>query len=305
MASWWGFIAHGLGCLLMTKIIYDICYWLYACFIRPARNLRKDFGEWAIVTGATDGIGKAMAIELSKQMKVLLISRTQEKLEATQKEMKGESAIVCIDYNNFDDAAKSKLKSALDGKDIGVLVNNVGISYEYPEYYDQLEDDRVEKLIMLNVGSTAWMTKFVLPYMCEKKRGAIVNIASSAGVFTVPLYCAYGGAKKFIIHFTNSLYSEYKSKGIHFQVQTPHLVTTKLSKVKRPSFSVPSEVEYAKAAVKCIGFEREISPYWVHWAMLGTMSKLPMMLTDWVSMMSHLPLRKRALAKRAELAKVR
>lgn len=238
-------------------------------------------------------------------MKVLLVSRTQEKLEATAKEMKGESAIVCIDYNNFDDSAKAKLKKALEGKDIGVLVNNVGISYEFPEYFDQLEDDRVQKLITLNVSSTAWMTKLVLPYMTEKKKGAIVNIASSAGVFTVPLYCAYGGAKKFIIHFTNSLYSEYAGKGVHFQVQTPHLVTTKLSKVKKPSLSVPSEEAYAKSAVKCIGFERELSPYWVHWAMLGAMSKLPMLITDKLSMMAHIPLRKRALQKRAELAKVR
>jgi len=302
----WGFAAHGIGCLVLTKMIYDVCYWVYACFIRPAKNLKKEFGEWAIVTGATDGIGKAMAIELSKKgMKVLLISRTQEKLEATLKELKGEGAVVAIDYNNFDDAAKAKLKKALDGKDIGVLINNVGISYEFPEYFDQLEDDRVQKLITLNVSSTAWMTKLVLPYMTEKKKGAVVNIASSAGVFTVPLYCAYGGAKKFIIHFTNSLYSEYKAKGVHFQVQTPHLVTTKLSKVKRPSFSVPDEQAYAKSAIKCIGYERELSPYWVHWAMLGVLSKIPMAITDQLSMMSHLPLRKRALAKRAELAKVR
>lgn len=298
-------MAHGIGCIVLTKFIYDVLYWVYACFIRPAKNLKKEFGEWAIVTGATDGIGKAIAVELSKQMKVLLISRSEEKLKNTQKEMKGESDILTIDFSQFDEKAQASVKKALEGKDVGVLINNVGISYDHPEFFDALDMDRVDKLISLNVGSTTLMTKIVLPFMVEKKKGAIVNTASVAGVIPSPLLALYGGAKKFIIHFTNCLHAEYKTKGIHMQVQYPYFVTTKLAKIRHASFTTPNEPNYAKSAVKAIGYEREVSPYWVHWAIFGVLEKFPNVVCDWLAMFMHVPLRKRALAKKAEAAKVR
>jgi len=305
--GWFGYIAHGIGCLTLTKFIIDVAFWLYACFARPAKDLKKVYGEWAVVTGATDGIGKAMALELSKQgMKLLLVSRTQSKLDDAAKEMKGTGhETLCIDYSDFptNTAAHEKVKKAIAGKSIGVLINNVGISYDHPEYFADLDADRVDQLLTLNIASTTYMTKLVLPSMVEAKKGAVVNVASSAGVSASPLLALYGGAKRFIIHFTQSLYGEYAPKGIHFQVQYPHLVTTKLSKVRKPSFTIPTETAYAKAAVKCIGYEREVSPYWVHWALLGVLGKLPYFVQDMGSMMLHVPLRKRALKKKAEAAK--
>jgi 17beta-estradiol 17-dehydrogenase / very-long-chain 3-oxoacyl-CoA reductase len=61
---------------------------------------------------------------------------------------------------------------------VGVLVNNVGISYPYTQYFHELDDERVEQLMTLNVHSTTWMTRIVLPGMISRKRGSIVNIGS-------------------------------------------------------------------------------------------------------------------------------
>ena len=98
-------------------------------------------GKWGVVTGATDGIGKALAIELARKgLNVMLISRTQEKLDQVKKEIEAmsnnavEVDTLAVDCAAMTPANRSKLQKALDRiDDIGVLFNNVGVSYDFPE----------------------------------------------------------------------------------------------------------------------------------------------------------------------------
>ena len=87
---------------------------------------------------------------------------------------------VQVDYNDFDlnGDAYERVEAALDGKDVGLLVNNVGIGYEFPMWFHEVSDDRMEKMLRLNVSSVAYMTRIVLPGMVERKRGSILNISS-------------------------------------------------------------------------------------------------------------------------------
>jgi short-subunit dehydrogenase len=92
----------------------------------------KKYGEWAVVTGATDGLGKEYARELARRgMKVVLISRNPEKLQRVADELgkdtKSDFVIVAADFTKGKDIYPS-IQQALHGLDIGVLVNNVGIS---------------------------------------------------------------------------------------------------------------------------------------------------------------------------------
>lgn len=299
----WGTLAHGIGCIVLCKLIFEIGKFIQCCFLRPAKDLKK-YGEWAVVTGATDGIGKAIAMELSKKgMKILLVSRTQEKLDETKKELKTEADTCAIDFSDFGEAKREKMKQAMAGKDIGVVVNNVGISYDHPEFFHDLEVDRVEQLMRMNIDSTTWMCHMVLPKMVEKKKGCIVNIASISAVMSCPLLAQYSAAKEYIIRFSQGLGAEYESKGIDIQVQYPAFVTTKLAKIRNASFTVPNPNGFAAASVKAFGYDREISPFWAHYIMSGLAKWLPAFVQDQYSMMQHLPLRKRALAKKAEAKK--
>ena len=128
-------------------------------------------GEWAVITGATDGIGKAYAMAMAKKgLSIVLISRTESKLQDVAKEISEkcpnvQTKYVVCDYSNFDEAARNKVADAVSGLDVGVLVNNVGVSYTYPKFFHELNDDQVGALMEMNVNSTTWMTKIVIQGM--------------------------------------------------------------------------------------------------------------------------------------------
>ena len=243
--------------------------------MRPGKDLRK-YGKWVVITGATDGIGKAYAFVLAKKgLSLVLISRTEAKLQAVKEEIdaKGypgvEVKYIVCDYGKFDNAMRTKMQKELEGLEIGVLINNVGISYRYPRYFHELPDEEVQSLLTLNIDSTVWMTRLVLPGMLERKKGgAIVNLSSGSAMVTMPLLAEYGASKSFIEKFSRALNAEYRDKkngGISCQCQAPFYVATKLAKM-RQSLAVPTPEAYAAAGVKWIGHADTavVQPYWVH-----------------------------------------
>jgi len=172
-------------------------------------SLRK-MGEWAVVTGATDGIGKAYAFKLAKEgLNVLLISRTKSKLDDVAREITDKHGVECsvlaIDFSDFNDDCQDKIAKACKNLDVGVLINNVGVSYPFPKYFTELTRDEVFGLMEMNISSTTYMTHTILPSMMEKKRGAIVNIASAAGTQNMPLLAQYSAAKAYVCYLSRGL----------------------------------------------------------------------------------------------------
>lgn len=153
------------------------------------------------------------------------------------------------------------------------------------------------------------MTKIVLGDaaggMVARKRGAIVNTSSAAGTQISPLLAGYSAAKGGVVAFSRSLHYELKPKGIDVQVQTPLWVTTKLAKIRKTSLTVPSPAAYAKAAVSCVGYGPEASPYWAHDLQLALVDLLPTALAVKIVSDMHHAIRKKGMKKEAEKAKAK
>ncbi|XP_044130954.1 very-long-chain 3-oxoacyl-CoA reductase-like [Bufo gargarizans] len=234
-------------------------------------NLKKKYGGWAVVTGASDGIGKAYAKELARRgFDVVLISRSVDKLQNVadeiEKESRQKTKIIEVDFTEGTEIYP-KVEKALKDLDIGILVNNVGISY-YPEARRFLEVPDVNKgisdIMNCNVLSMVHMTRIVLPRMVERKKGLIINISSAAGARTYPSLTMYCATKAFMDFFSRSLYYEYRSDGITVQSIMPHLVSTNMNYNMKTNIMVKTSDDFAREALNTVGYSHRNNGCLIH-----------------------------------------
>jgi len=235
----------------------------------------KTLGQWAVVTGATDGIGKAYAKELAKRgMNVFLISRSEEKLKATADEIRKASPNVevktlAIDFQRaIPQDFRTTIANELKKIEVGLLVNNVGMGYPggCPEVLTKIEngEEFLQNILSVNCATAMQMTRLVLPQMQERKKGAVIAI-SSAGAFTpMPLKSVYSASKIFVDYFARGVAMEYADSGIFFQVVHPFYVVTKMSGLSKSSFRTPDPDSFAAKALNTVGILESTSGCLAH-----------------------------------------
>ena len=123
---------------------------------------------------------------------VMLISRSEAKLKAVQAEIAEQYPSVKVDYavadfSKLTPTVLAFLKAKLEPLDIGTLVNNVGVSYDFCQWFHELSDAEVRDMLAINIESVTWMTRLVLPLMLAKKQGAVVNMSSASARMPLPL----------------------------------------------------------------------------------------------------------------------
>lgn len=198
----WVIIIFTLGSISLLKLSLSILKWVYVNFFRPSKNI-KSYGSWALVTGATDGIGKAFACELAKKgVNLILVGRNPNKLEDVSSEIQSKYSETEIKKVVFDLAGDlsegvKKISEVIEGLDVGVLINNAGVSYPYARFFHEVDDELLNSLIKVNVEGITKVTQVVLPGMLKRKKGAIVNIGSGAAIVipSDPLYAVYAATK--------------------------------------------------------------------------------------------------------------
>jgi len=260
----------GQACLLYlaTKLSLAAYNFISEYVFASTFNFKK-IGEWAVVTGATDGIGLAYVRALAKQgQNIVLISRTMEKLEKIAKEVESKYNVstkcIAADFSKND--IYENISSQIQGLDISVLINNVGMSYDYPMCFTQIPDadNFADKMLAINVTSALKMCNIVMPLFAEKKKGVVLNISSASACRPTPLLTVYSAAKQFVDMFSKGLSWEYKSMGIVVQSITPFFVVSKLSKIRRPSLFIPTPDKFVSSALKTVGKSTSTYGYLPH-----------------------------------------
>ncbi|KAK3006952.1 hypothetical protein RJ639_015992 [Escallonia herrerae] len=293
-----------LGSFSLLRLSFSFLSWVYVNFLRPPKNLKK-YGSWALVTGPTDGIGKGFAFQLARKgLNLILVGRSPDKLRDVSESIRakfGQTQIknVVVDFSGDLDQGVQRIREAIEGLDVGVLINNVGISYPYARFFHEVDEKLLADLIKINVEGTTKVTQAVLPAMLKRKRGAIVNIGSGAAIVipSDPLYAVYAATKAYIDQFSRCLYVEYKRSGIDVQCQVPLYVATKMASIRRSSFFVPSTDGYARAAMRWIGYEPRCTPYWPHSVLWALALSLPESVIDAWRLRFCLAVRKRGQVK--------
>ena len=185
-------------------------------------------GKTAVVTGASSGIGKALALRLAREgAGIALVARREELLEVLAGEIRslGVSALV-VPCDVADSrqvfAAAERAVSGLGPIDI--LVNNAG--YGHHRRFLEWELDDMERVMRVNYFGALYWTKALLPRMVERQQGWIVFMASVAGKIGVPQESAYAASKFAMVGLAEALSLEVEDSGVHVLTVCPGTIDT-------------------------------------------------------------------------------
>lgn len=300
---------------------------LLDCFILPGTNLskygaKKGSTAWAVVTGASDGIGKEYAFQLAKKgFNIGLVSRTASKLEALQQEIEQKYQVkakyIAFDASLDESSNYTALEQFVDElKNVSVLINNVGQSHSMPVPFLETEEKEMRNIITINNIATLKFTQIVVPRIIKAinqgvaKRGLVLTMGSFAGLTPTPLLATYSGSKAFLQSWNNALAKELSPQKVDCQLCISYLVTSAMSKVRKTSVMIPNPKQFAKATLNSVGRrvgaqEREatMTPYWshalFHWWIENTVGVFSRVVSS-INYSMHVDIRKRALRKLAK-----
>ena len=228
-------------------------------------DLRK-YGDWAVVTGCTDGIGLQYALQLAaKGFNIVVISRSEEKLEAVSKQITEKfnvkTKIIVYDFAKVD--GYENIAKELEDLDIGILVNNVGMAYGKPVRHDDSDLSKTFNIMTVNMFSCTGMSHAVITGMSKRKRGLMIHISSLASKFHVPFANVYFATKTFMNKYVKCF--SYENEGIiDHQLVLPGYVESKMSKRKASFFFCPTAEDFVRSAIGTIGFADITCGYWSH-----------------------------------------
>ncbi|HEX8799808.1 MAG TPA: SDR family oxidoreductase [Terriglobales bacterium] len=184
---------------------------------------------WAVVTGASSGIGLEFAWELTRRgHPVFAIARRRERLETLAKEAAEHGGR--IEFFSADLATEEGLAVALRRVDelgeIDLLINNAGVATAGD--FVGVSLDREIGEIRLNVEAVVKLTQHLLGPMVKRRHGAIINLASVVGFQPFPHFAVYAATKAFVITFTEALAEEIKGTGVRILALCPGSVRTEI-----------------------------------------------------------------------------
>ncbi|KAJ5805175.1 hypothetical protein N7474_011062 [Penicillium riverlandense] len=302
------------GGLVVACKVWTFVRVLLSLFVLPGRPLRSfgPPGSWAVVTGASDGLGKEFALQLARSgFNIVLVSRTASKLAALAEEITAqypvETQTLAMDFARNADADYEALREVVAELDVSVLINNVGQSHSIPVPFAQTPASEMANIVTINCMGTLRVTQLVVPGMIQRRRGLVLTMGSFGGLLPTPLLATYSGSKAFLQHWSTALGAELAPHGITVELVQAYLITSAMSKIRRASASIPTPRAFVRATLGKIGrsggspaYAYSSSPYWSHGIMAWFLTSVTSPMNSFVISQNksmHESIRKRALRK--------
>ena len=202
----------------------------------------------AVITGASRGIGRAVALRLGTTHHVIAVARSRPELETLASEIRsGGGASDTIELDVTDPEAVAR---ALGGVRADVLVNNAGVGYMKPLL--ELTSDEWHAMVDVNFNALFHVTRALLPGMVERGRGHIVMVGSIAGRSAFVGGSCYAATKHAVMGFSESLMLEVREKGVKVSVVNPGSVATSFSRRERDTSWMLTADDVADAVTHAI-----------------------------------------------------
>ena len=244
-------------------------------------GLHARYGGYALVTGAARGIGRAFATYLAADgFDLLLVDREAEETQALAEELRTGHGIdarpIICDLADAD--LRSKAQEWVDAYEVGLLVNNAGVSPLDP-FFDISLDAHVATLD-LNCRATLVLTYLAGKKMAARGRGGIIVVSSASAMSGSPYFCHYAATKGYGLNLAAGLWSELQGSGVDAMAVCPGMTDTKPVQDRNLGNDLPFYVPLtgpepvALGALRALGKQPVLVPTWADRMSAGLLSKL-------------------------------
>jgi len=249
-------------------------------------GLRDRYGEWALVTGASSGIGAEFARAIAREgVSCVLTARREDRLRELANELERNhrvgTRVVVADLAAPDGA--DRLAAAVADLDLAILVNNAG--FGHAGRFDRCDPQRLRDMIQVNCMAPVVLTSKLLPGLLARGRGAIVFTGSVAGRQPLPLHGVYSATKGFDLLFGESLSVELRDRGIDVLVVEPGSTETEFQVVAGEiGHAGESAARVVEVALDALGRQPSVVSGWWNWLRANAASRLaPRSLVAWAA----------------------
>ena len=196
-------------------------------------------GCCALITGASAGIGREFARQLAGRAgSLVLVARRLDRLEELRQELTKKDPNLNVHCRAVDLSQQNEVEElsawlAREGITIDFLINNAGLGDRGS--FATSEPDRLRQMLAVNMVALTMLTRALLPAMIEKKRGAILNVSSTAGFLPIRKLAVYAATKAYVTSFSEGIRAEVRKQGIVVTALCPGPVDTEFSSVAQRS----------------------------------------------------------------------
>ena len=185
--------------------------------------------QTALVTGASSGIGEAIARQLAAQgCKMILLARSEPALHQLATQLRREHAVqvdvLAADLAQPDCGPVIQQTLEARGLQVDILINNAGLGTYGP--FETLSSQTEQELIAVNIAAMVSLSHAVIPGMLSRASGTILNLASTSAYQPCAYMAVYAASKAFVLSFSEALWAEYRERGIHVAALCPGPVET-------------------------------------------------------------------------------
>ncbi|MFI2744038.1 SDR family NAD(P)-dependent oxidoreductase [Zhouia sp. PK063] len=194
--------------------------------------------NYALVTGASRGLGRAYAFELAKRnYNLIMVSLPDDGLEEIANNIQQQYKVDVVYFEKDLTQKEDILNLAIDvnqNYNLNMLINNVG--FGGGRHFLEVSSDYIDRMIQLNVRATALITHELLPNLIQRKKAFVLNVSSMAGMSPIGYKTVYPATKAFVYSFSRSLEKEFADTNVHFGVVSPGPMMTNDDVIKRMEY---------------------------------------------------------------------
>jgi short-subunit dehydrogenase len=245
-------------------------------FQPPKGSLKQRYGDWALVTGASAGIGAEFARALAKDgVSVVLSARRADRLATLADELAKEHGVearaVACDLATPEGVRQCL--AACEGHDVAILVNNAGVGYA--GRFDLQAPERLSAMVQLNCAAPVALAAALLPKLRARGRGAVIFTGSVSGAQPLPMHALYAATKSFDNLLAEGLWGELRGSGIDVLALEPGATETEFQHTAgQTAHTGESPEKVVRAALHALGQQPSVVSGWFNWLRANAAARL-------------------------------